>query len=108
MEFVPLIALGVLLWKLVDFFKFLRAKDWNAVVTQAIVWVCGIAVVILFAHSAFGDAIPVFNGLTLSGLGATEQAIVGLTVSSAGSVGYDFKKARDDSDSAKTPPLTNL
>lgn len=108
MEFVPMVVLGALVWKFVDFLKALTNKDWNSVVTQSVAWIAGIAAVVLFAHSAFGAAIPVWSGMTLASMGGVEQAIVGLSATSLMSVGYDFKKGLDNSDSAKQPPLTTL
>lgn len=105
MEFIPLLALGALVYKFVDFLKYAKAKDWNATLTQAIVWVSGIGAVALFASSGFAGDIAVFNGLTLANAGLVEQVILGLSAGSLFSAGYDAKKAIDNNDSAKTPSL---
>jgi hypothetical protein len=105
MEFIPLVVLGALVYKFTDFLKYLRAGDWNAVATQAIVWTAGIAAVALFAHSAFAGDIPVFGDITLATTAFAEQAIIGLSASSLFSAAYDAKKALDSTDSAKTPSL---
>ena len=105
MDFVPLVALGALIWKFVDFLKYLKVSDWNAAATQAIVWVAGIAGIVLFAHSGFAGNIPVFEGMTLAQTGFAEQLILGLSAASVASVGYGVKTAVDNTDSAKTPSL---
>lgn len=107
MDFVPLVALGALIWKVMDFLKAAKNKDWNVVLTQAIAWIAGIVCVVAFAASSnFGGDITVMGDLTLSSLSVIEQVIIGMVLSSSVSVGFDLKKALDNSDSAKTPPLT--
>ncbi len=105
MEFVPLVVLGALVYKFTDFLKYLKAGDWNAVGTQAVVWAAGIAAVALFAHSGFAADIPVFGDMTLATTAFAEQIIIGLSASSLFSTVYDAKKAVDGTDSAKTPSL---
>lgn len=105
MDFIPLAVLGALVYKFTDFLKYLKAGDWNAVGTQLVVWVAGVAAVALFAHSAFAGNIPVFGDLTLATTAFAEQIIIGLSASSLFSAAYDAKKAIDGSDSAKTPSL---
>lgn len=106
MGFVPLAVFGALVWKFVDFLKALTNRDWNTVVTQLVVWVAGIAAVMLFAHSDFAANISVMDGgMTLATLGGVGQLIVGLSAASLVSVGVDVKKALDNSDSAAQPPL---
>jgi hypothetical protein len=109
MEIVPLVLLGALVYKLIDFLKFLRAKDWNSVATQTIVWVAGVVVVLLFAASTMGAAIVLPGlGVTLGSLAIVDKVIIGLFASSLFSAGYDAKNAIDNTSSAKTPPLTSL
>ncbi len=105
MNFVPIVLLGALVYKFTDFLKFLKAGDWNAVGTQLVVWVSGIAAIALFAHSSFAADIPVMGSMTLASLGFAEQVIVGLSASSLFSAANDAKKAIDGTDSAKTPSL---
>lgn len=105
-SFVPLVAALALIWKIIDFAKQVRVKDVDAVVTQVVTWVAGIVVVFILANSDFGDGIRVANNL-LGHLNGWSLLLVGLTVSSSGSVAYDFKRAIDHGDSAAQPSLVS-
>lgn len=104
MPFVPLVAALALAWKLVDFVKQLRVRDWNAVVTQAAVWVAGIVVVFLLANTDFASGIKI-GDMVLSDLNAASLILVGLSVGASASVGYDLKRSLDNTDSAAQPAL---
>ncbi len=104
MEFAPLALLGALVYKFVDFLKFLRAKDVNAAGTQAVAWLAGILAITLFANSDFSEGIN-FGGRSLGSLNFVSQVIIGLSATSLFSAFYDVKRAIDRSDSAKTPAL---
>jgi hypothetical protein len=104
-DFVPLLAALAFAWKLVDWTKQIRVKDINAVVTQAAVWVAGVFVVFLLAQSDFGHAIRIAGGIPLDQLNFWSLLLVGLTVGSSASVGYDFRRSFDNSDSAAQPSL---
>jgi hypothetical protein len=109
MEIVPLVLLGALVYKLIDFIKYVRAGDWNAVATQATVWIAGIVVVLLFAASTMGAAIMLPGlGVTLGSLAIVDKVIIGLFASSLFSAGKDVLKAVDNTQTAATPPLTTL
>lgn len=104
MEIIGLASLIALAWKIVDFAKFIRARDWNATATQAATWAAGIVVVLLAAeadvtaHLTIGD-------VALTDVNTASRLLIGLSLLSLGSVGFDFKKAIDSSDSAHTPSL---
>lgn len=104
MDFVPLVAALALTWKIVDFIKQLRVRDWNAAVTQAAVWVAGVLVIWLLAGTDFASGVKIGN-MVLSHLNAASLVLVGLSVGASGSVAYDFKRALDGSDSAAQPAL---
>lgn len=104
MEFAPLVALGSLVFKFVDFLKFVRVGDWNAVGTQVIAWLAGILAVFLAAASTFAGKINV-GGTILTNFTVADKIFFGLMATSIFSVVYDFKKSFDSTDSAKTPPL---
>jgi hypothetical protein len=104
MEIVPTVALAALVWKFVDFLKYLFARDWNGVVTQIIAWAAGLGAVWLAAATRFGASISI-GDMSLAGLNGSEKVFIGLLVTSIASSVYDFKKARDNSDSATVPPL---
>lgn len=101
-EFVPLAAFALLVVGVINFLKYLKAKDWNGVFTNLISWVAGIFAVVLVAKSNFTIDV---GGTDLADLNFASQVFVGMTVASTGSYFVDVKKALDDKDSAKVPPL---
>lgn len=104
-DFVPLAAAIALAWKLVDFVKFVRARDTNGIVTQLAVWVAGVVVVFLLAATDFADGIAI-GDKALGSMNAASLLFIGLGfVGSSASVIYDFKRARDNTDTAATPML---
>ena len=105
MDFVPLIVVGSLLKKVVDFLKFLTGKDWNAALTQIVVWVAGVLLMWLLSASDFADGI-VIGGIDLGDMNAASIVLAGLGLASTVSlVGQDLLKALDRSQSAATPQL---
>lgn len=105
MDFVPVVVLGALVFKFVDFLKLVHAKDWNATVTQLTVWASGVGAVVLVAQTDFASAVPI-GEFTLATLNGWSLIVAGLSTASTASVGYDVKRALDSADSAKMPPLT--
>ncbi len=104
MEAVPLALLGALVYKFVDFLKFVKVFDWNAAGTQLIAWAAGIGAITLFANSNFSAEI-IFGGQSIGSLNFVSQAIIGLSATSLFSAFYDVKRALDNTDSARTPSL---
>ena len=104
MEPITLATLAALAGKIVSFIKYLVARDWNAVATQAAVWIAGIVVVLLAAQSEIADI--TIGDQALSALDFASQVLVGLGLGSAFSFAYDVKSAVDNTDSAAEPPLT--
>lgn len=103
---ILLVALGTLAGKVVGFIKYLVNKDKNGYITQAAVWLAGLVVVFLGSNaSAFEEVVVPGMGVPLGLLSWADVVLVGLSLSSFISFGYDFKKAFDGSDSAKEPPL---
>ncbi len=102
--FVPLVALGTLVFTFVNFLKFLSGRDWNAAITQAVAWVAGIVAIVLVAHTDFGNSITI-AGHYLDNLNIASQVFLGLMATSLLSTANEFKKAFDHTDSAATPPL---
>lgn len=98
------VLLAALIWAFVDFLKNLRAADWNATVTQLIVWASGVAGVFLIGATQFAKDTHI-NGQVLTDLDGASKLVVGLLFSSLASGAYQVKKAVDSSDSAKQPPL---
>lgn len=104
MEFVPLVVVTSLIKKLVDFIKYAVNGDINAVVTQLVAWVLGIAVAFIAANSDWGSTIDV-GGKSLASLNAWSLVLVGFVLASTAGVGWDVIKAVDGSNSAVVPSL---
>ena len=106
MEFVPVVVLAALVLKFTDWLKLVSAKDWNAVITQLTAWAAGVGGVALVAQTDFASAVPV-GDFTLATLNGWSLIVAGLSLASTASVGYDFKRALDTTDSAKMPSLVD-
>lgn len=104
MEFVPAIAMVALIWKVVDLLKYLVNKDINGITTIAFTWLSAVAVLFLFAETAWAADIE-FGGRTLGDMNWASLVAVALCFGSSASAAFDFKKAIDRSDSASTPSL---
>lgn len=104
MDFVPLLAALALVVKIIDFVKSLKNGDANGILTQAVTWVAGVGVLFLLAASDFGGGVEV-AGYTLDSLNSFSLVLLGLSVSSTGSLAFDFKKSFDNTDSAAVTPL---
>lgn len=102
--FIPAVAMAALIFKVMDFLKNLTNKNWNSVVTQLITWVSGVVVVVLYAQTSWADQFG-FADEVLSKMNFASLIAVGLGAASFSSVAYDFKKARDNTDSAMQPRL---
>lgn len=104
MDFAPLLVAAALIWKLVDFVKFVKAKDINAVTTQLAVWVAGVVVIFLLAATDFASGVTI-GDKNLDSLNAASLLLLGLSMGSTASVFVDAKKAVDGTDSAAVPAL---
>lgn len=93
-----------IVWKVVEFAKYIRARDANAVLTQSIVWLAGIGAVFLLGSTDFAPGIPV-GDLSLDKLNAASLLFIGVAGGAVASIGYDFKKAIDNRDTAVSPAL---
>lgn len=97
-----------LIWKIVDFLKYVLARDGNGVVTQLAVWVGAIAVIILAANADLTEGLQLIGGRGLGSLNVWSLILAGLLIGSGASATVDVKKAIDGTDSAAVPPLTAL
>jgi len=102
------VVFAALLAKVIDFLRLLSnaAANKSAIVTQLAAWAGGIGLVALAAHAqvAAGLVLPGTN-LSLDALDGSSVVLVGLLVSSLGSLAVDFKQSFDSTDSAAKPPL---
>lgn len=104
-EFVPILVLGLVVYTLTNFVKYVRNREWSAVVTLVAAWVVGVLAVWLVGATSWAETITVGGTETLNTLSFPEKLLVGLVVTSIGSFGYDLKRSFDNTDSAATPPL---
>lgn len=104
MEFVPIVVMLALIKKLVDVVRYATGRDWNAVVTQVLVWFAGVVVVTVFAASDWAGSIAL-GDLQLENMNLASLVLAGLTVGSAASVGQDVIKAVDNGQTEAKPPL---
>jgi hypothetical protein len=104
MPIVPLVALGTIVFSLVNVLKFASGGQWNAVLTQFIAWAAGIIGIFLAGETQFASGITV-GDVTLENLDAPSKLFLGLVATSLLSTVNEIKKAIDNSDSASTPPL---
>lgn len=104
MEAISLVALVALMQKIVDTFKYITNKNINAFVTQFTAWLVGIVTVWLSTKADITENIEIF-GQSFGSLNFGSIVLGGMIFSSAASVVYDLKTSRDNTDSAKMPPL---
>lgn len=104
METVGLVALIAIIWKVVDFIKYVTSRDTNAAVTQLSVWGSAIAVALLAREAEPFSTIGVL-GTTFGDLSTPAIVLFALGLGSTASGVVDLKKAIDGSDSAAVPPL---
>lgn len=101
-----LAAIGTLASKVVGFLKYLRNKDWNASFTLVAVWVAGVVAVVLGAAAEVTEGLVLPGTLTpLGSLDGASQVFLGMSLTSFIAFVYDFRKALDNTDFAKEPPL---
>jgi hypothetical protein len=104
-EFVPILVLALVVYTLLNLVKYLRASDWNAVITLVAGWVIGSLAVFLVGESSWGSTVTVGGTQTLDQLSFIDTLLVGLVVVSVGSAVYDLKKSFDNTDTAAVPTL---
>ncbi len=104
MSFVPLVALGTLVFTFVNFLRFLVARNWSSVLTQLIAWAAGVVGVFLMRATDFASGIKI-GDVTLDKLSFWSTLLLGLIATSLLSTVNEVKKALDSNDSAKVPVL---
>ncbi len=102
MTFIPIMALGALVFTVVIFLKNATALQYRSVATQLVAWATGIAGVFLLAATEFARGITV-GDMALDRLGFWSKVFVGLMTASLVSTLNEFKKAIDRTDTAVVP-----
>ena len=77
MSIAPLVALGTLVFTFVNFLRFLAARNWSAVLTQAIAWAAGVLGVFLMKATDFASGIKV-GSQSLDKVGFWSALLLGL------------------------------
>jgi hypothetical protein len=109
------LILGTLILKSTDLVKYVKAaffgtsqraeeqkKGMNGLITLALTAVAGVVIVFVFRETDWADEIK-FGQEKLSDISPLSSIVLGLVISSLGSVIYDYKKAIDNKDDARTP-----
>jgi hypothetical protein len=105
MEVFTAATLVTLIAKVTSVLKYLTASEWREAATQAATWIAGIAVVWVASQASATQAFTIWGEITLGSLDIWSVILAGVALASGASVVYDFKKARDNTDSAAEPKL---
>ncbi|MGW0331259.1 hypothetical protein ACWD0J_05145 [Streptomyces sp. NPDC003011] len=109
------LILGALILKSVDLVKYVKSvlladdddernKGLNGLVSLVLTSVAGVGIVLLFKLTQWADDIT-FGDTKMSDLNTLSSIVLGLVISSFGSLLYDYKKAIDNKDDARTPRM---
>lgn len=104
MEFVPLAAMGSLVFTLINFFRYITNKDTASAITQIISWGSGVLVVFLVSQTDFASGV-IIGDKTLDTIDAMGLLFVGLMASSLFGFAKSALQAFDNSDTARTRSL---
>ena len=99
-----LAAIGTVVFTAVNFIRFALAGDKSSAAGQVLAWASGIAAALIIAHTDLATAF-VFGAKPLNQLNLVSQGLAGLMAASSISVVNEIKKAIDNTDSARVPPL---
>lgn len=103
MESVTVLMLAATVNKIVSVVKAF-GKDWNYVATQLTVWIAGTFLLALAAHAMLAQNMVIL-GARLGDWDGSSIVLGGIVLGSTGSFAYDWKKARDNSDTSAEPAL---
>jgi hypothetical protein len=103
-EFVPTLAMALLVIAIINLVKYVRVRDVNGIVTTLSVWVAGVVVTLLVAQTDFADGISVADR-PLGDYNFWSLLFIGLTLSSMAQFANDIRASIDNSDTSVKPPL---
>lgn len=106
MEFIPVVALALLVYTTINFLRAVLGADWNTAITIVTVWIAGVVALLLVAQTDFASGIAV-GDQSLATLNLASLVFVGLTISSVASFGNDILGAVDTNRSTALPHLTS-
>jgi hypothetical protein len=104
MDFVPVAALGAVVYAAVTFLRNLTSGEWKSAATQTTSWVAGVAGVFLVGATQWAHTITI-TGLSLSSMSGWSKVLCGFMVASTGNLLNDGKNALDNTASAAVPAL---
>lgn len=104
MEFIPVVAMATLTLKIVDFARYVRARDINGIVTQLAAWLAGVLVVLLVAQTDWADGVTI-GAMSLGKLGFWSLVFYGLAAGSGASTVKDTLKAVNPNDTSTVPAM---
>lgn len=104
MEFVPTMAMALLVFTIINFIRYLVNGDKNGIVTTLSVWIAGVVVVLLTAQTDFAEGIVIADR-AMSTYNTASLIFLGLTISSIGVFANEIRGALDNSDSTQKPSL---
>lgn len=105
LEVFTLATLGAVAVKLTSVAKYLTAGQVREALTQALPWTIAAGTLWVGAQAAVTEHLAVWGGQSLGAMDGWSLLLAGISLGSSGSLVYDFKKARDNSDTATEPPL---
>jgi hypothetical protein len=103
-DLTQLVALGSIVYTIVNFVRYANATDWSSVRSQLLAWSAGIVATIVVAHTSLASAFS-FGTQDLAQISLFSQILVGLAAASTISIVYQFKKAVDTGKNAVVPTL---
>lgn len=104
--FTTTLAVGAVIYMAVNLLKYLRARNWDGVVTLLVAAVIGIGIACWMANSDLTETLrPVQDGQPLGDMDFGSLALFGVALSSTFSVVTDFIKGIDNSNTAAKPSL---
>ena len=104
MEFVPAAMLALLVKNIVDFLRFLKASDWNGVVTTLTAWVAGVVGLLLVGESDWAGALS-FGDVSLDSMNLASKVFAGMTVAATAAGANELFGSIDEHRSTAKPHL---
>lgn len=108
MDAVSTVLFGTIIYAITRMVRYLKAKDWNAALTLAIVWVAAVVVVFVAGESDFDAVDLTAYGLgeqTLGELNSWSKVLLGIALGSFASFGNDLLGSLDGTRSTSAPKL---
>jgi hypothetical protein len=99
------VLIATIVWKATDLLKYAVNGKLSAAVTQLAVWLIGVGATFLVGETDFATTVQITGTVTLDDLDNWGKVVAGLGAASLGSGLYDFKRARDNTDTAIVPSL---